>query len=57
MRVIVTGHLGYLGSVLTPLLAEAGHEVIGLDVGYFAPCTIGPAPAEVTAGYRTFCGT
>ena len=47
MRVIVTGHLGYLGSVLTPLLAEAGHEVIGLDVGYFAPCTIGPAPAEV----------
>jgi nucleoside-diphosphate-sugar epimerase len=47
VRVIVTGHLGYLGSVLTPLLADAGHEVIGLDVGYFAPCTIGPPPAEV----------
>ncbi|WP_026212303.1 NAD-dependent epimerase/dehydratase family protein [Longispora albida] len=47
MRVLVTGHLGYIGSVLTPLLTAAGHEVTGLDTGFFEPCLLGPAPAEV----------
>ncbi len=31
MRVLVTGNLGYVGSVLTPMLAEYGLEVWGLD--------------------------
>lgn len=45
MRVLVTGHQGYLGGVLLPLLLEAGHEVAGLDSGLFAACTYaGPAP-------------
>lgn len=47
MRVLVTGHEGYIGSVLVPILAEAGHEVVGLDTGLFADCMLGPAPAEV----------
>jgi nucleoside-diphosphate-sugar epimerase len=47
MKVLVTGHEGYLGSVLVPHLAAAGHEVVGLDTGLFADCTLGPAPAEV----------
>ncbi|MGE3615193.1 MAG: NAD-dependent epimerase/dehydratase family protein, partial [Gemmatimonadales bacterium] len=29
MRILVTGHQGYIGSVLTPLLRNAGHEVTG----------------------------
>ncbi|WP_329103848.1 SDR family oxidoreductase [Micromonospora sp. NBC_01699] len=47
MRVLVTGHHGYLGSVLTPLLQAAGHRVTGLDTDLFADCLLGPAPAEV----------
>ncbi|MPZ26532.1 MAG: NAD-dependent epimerase/dehydratase family protein [Micromonosporaceae bacterium] len=41
MRVLVTGHQGYLGSVLVPRLRSAGHEVVGLDTGLFADCTLG----------------
>lgn len=40
MRVLVTGHLGYIGTVLTRILHEAGHEVVGIDTGYFADCFI-----------------
>jgi len=47
MRVLVTGHNGYIGSVLTPLLEHAGHEVVGLDFDLFAPCTFGDAPPEI----------
>jgi nucleoside-diphosphate-sugar epimerase len=49
MRVLVTGHEGYLGSVLVPRLLDAGHEVVGLDVGFFADCTVGPVPPDVPA--------
>ncbi|OYN79947.1 NAD-dependent epimerase/dehydratase family protein [Mycolicibacterium sphagni] len=46
MRVLVTGHQGYLGTVMVPILREAGHSVIGLDTGYFADCVLGPAPVD-----------
>jgi nucleoside-diphosphate-sugar epimerase len=39
MRVFVTGHLGYIGSVLTPMLVDAGHKVTGLDSDLYSRCT------------------
>ena len=38
MRVLVTGHLGYVGTVLVPMLLEAGHDAIGLDSGLYERC-------------------
>ncbi|HEY6572662.1 MAG TPA: SDR family oxidoreductase [Candidatus Eisenbacteria bacterium] len=49
MKVLVTGHQGYIGSVLTPLFQRAGHEVVGLDIAYFADCIFGPPPSEIPA--------
>ncbi|HSM12459.1 MAG TPA: SDR family oxidoreductase [Thermoanaerobaculia bacterium] len=43
---LVTGHHGYLGSVAAPLLASAGHDVVGLDSDLFEGCTLGPRPPE-----------
>lgn len=41
MRVLVTGHDGYIGHVLVPMLRGAGHDVVGLDSGLFAECVFG----------------
>jgi nucleoside-diphosphate-sugar epimerase len=41
MKVLVTGHGGYIGMVLAPLLVEAGHEVVGIDTDLYARCTFG----------------
>ena len=40
MNILVTGNLGYIGSVLTPILSEMGHKVTGLDIGFFQDCLI-----------------
>ena len=41
MRILVTGHQGYLGTVIASVLSAAGHEVTGLDSGIFAHCVLG----------------
>jgi nucleoside-diphosphate-sugar epimerase len=49
MKVLVTGHEGYIGCVMTPLLSAAGHEVVGLDTGLFRSVALGEeAPAVAT---------
>jgi nucleoside-diphosphate-sugar epimerase len=49
LRTLVTGHNGYIGSVLVPMLERAGHEVVGLDSDLFATCTFGSNGHEVVA--------
>jgi nucleoside-diphosphate-sugar epimerase len=49
MRVLVTGHQGYLGTVMVPILQRAGHDVAGLDSGFFASCVLGQAPGDPSA--------
>ena len=39
MRVLLTGHLGYIGTVMTPMLLQSGHEVIGFDSDLYSRCT------------------
>jgi nucleoside-diphosphate-sugar epimerase len=46
MRVMVTGHLGYIGTVLTPMLLQAGHEVVGLDSDLYSRCDF-PAGGKI----------
>lgn len=47
MRVLVTGHRGYIGSTLTPLLEDAGHDVVGLDSDLFSTGDFGGPPPDV----------
>jgi nucleoside-diphosphate-sugar epimerase len=46
-RVLMTGHNGYIGSVMGPCFLEAGHDVVGLDTGYFEPCGLVPDAAVI----------
>ena len=49
MKVLVTGHHGYIGSVLAPLLQDAGHDVTGLDTFYYKGCDFGPEVGSVAS--------
>jgi nucleoside-diphosphate-sugar epimerase len=42
MRVLLTGSRGYIGTVMAPLMQQAGHEVVGLDTDLYRRSTFGP---------------
>jgi nucleoside-diphosphate-sugar epimerase len=45
MRVLVAGDRGYLGAVIVPFLQKCGHDVVGLDVGWYDGCDFGSPPS------------
>ena len=47
MKILLTGHKGYIGAVAGPILRSAGHEVIGLDTDLFSGCDFGGEPPEI----------
>ena len=47
MRILLSGHKGYIGAVAAPVLLAAGHEVVGLDTDLFAGCDFGAAPQAI----------
>src|SRR5262249_6159791 len=49
MKVLMTGHKGYIGSVMAPMFRSAGHTVVGLDNYLFEGCTFGDCPPEIPA--------
>ena len=56
MKILVTGHRGYIGPHLVKLLQEAGHQVTGVDIGYFDACHWEPLPVadrDITADFRS----
>jgi nucleoside-diphosphate-sugar epimerase len=47
MKVLVTGHKGYIGTILVPLLLAKDHEVIGFDSDLYERCTFGEGFTEI----------
>src|SRR6266699_1537724 len=47
MKVVVTGHHGYIGSVMVDVLSRAGHDVTGLDSFLYDGCNFGPDAVTV----------
>jgi nucleoside-diphosphate-sugar epimerase len=55
MRVLVTGHKGYIGTILVPMLVAEGYDVVGLDSDLYERCTFGeglPDVAEIRKDIR-----
>jgi len=49
MKVLVTGHDGYIGRVLVPMFQAAGHDVVGADSFLFEGCEFGENTADLPA--------
>ena len=49
MRILMTGHLGYIGTAAVPMFQARGHEVVGLDTDLYRDCTFGPGVGPAAA--------
>lgn len=47
MKILLTGHKGYIGAVAVPILQSAGHDVVGIDSDLYAGCDFGPAAPAI----------
>jgi nucleoside-diphosphate-sugar epimerase len=47
MKVLLTGHKGYIGTILVPMLLAEGHEVTGLDSDLYRSSTFGEGIQEI----------
>lgn len=47
MRILVTGHNGYIGTILAPILMNEGHQVVGMDSDLYRRCTFGDETAHI----------
>lgn len=47
MKILLTGHKGYIGAVAGPILRSAGHDVVGLDSDLYAACEFGGPPPAI----------
>jgi nucleoside-diphosphate-sugar epimerase len=52
MRIFVTGHNGYIGTVLMPMLISEGHDVMGYDSDLYGRCTFGDVYSPVSGIYK-----
>src|SRR5215510_9815465 len=51
MRVLVTGHLGYIGTVMVPMLLRSGHAVMGFDTDLYERCSFAAGGSIVSVPY------
>lgn len=47
MKVLISGHKGYIGAVASSVLRSAGYEVVGLDSDFFANCVFGCDASDI----------
>ena len=52
MKVLVTGHKGFIGTAMVPILLKEGFDVTGLDTDLYRYCTYGDPPVEVSTIYK-----
>ena len=52
MNILVTGNLGYIGTVLTELLSKHGYRVYGYDIGYFETCQLEKTPNRLKIHFQ-----
>lgn len=52
MRVLITGHDGYIGKILVPMALRAGHDVVGMDTHLYGDCDFVPDPAPPVRSIR-----